>query len=734
MKSLYPLAWILAIACLVYSEVFDLGDLKQFDPKLTALPDGLHPNAIWINLADGTKEGGFNVVLGPDLKTKVDGVLQGCGTVDDKCYQDVVKVLQEEGTIQMDKHLDSRAILIAAATIADVVSTATRVVKTLSAFLVAFWAVLKAPAHEKGYYWPSIAASAGAKLPKGVPITMSAGGSAIATITQAPTPTGTGTPVAGAPVVTAVTTPGDGFESGDLAIILGKDLADRLQEVMARNKDCEAGAEFDRENPLAPVASRSIKAKRAGGTFGNVLCGAQAAILNAEQGGALGGFLLPGPDSIEFDFTNTSAKAAVDKLDEFAKTFHAAAPLPSSRSHALATLFIALGISSVIEDVPLGDRNRVKAVMVSPAGANPGVDCPKNLVCGIPENQDCGMKVAMLNGNGTESVCKDKGPHENCPCTGPPIPDVYMASPEKIKLLRQLRQLRRDRNKLNCPIVMTEIPAELFSSSKFSIHNHFCSKWVKEAPLKMTVNSTGANVLPEPQLKAVGFTKRTPPANPSSYADYRFDLEYKPNSKGGECNVDCNKAFEEMGSKCKGSSPGVYMYEKGTYPTGCGTFNYAIRKRRPDEPPSPDEVADLISYPRYCYQPDELPEIHGQPDGSFATGSGTLACSNHSNPELLIKKDDKSTFIQVTLRPPDRSVAYQTSIWWKPGCRIEKNGGPTEISAHNPLMNPNGGEPYACQTIVGENFRKCLSSMRGGIIQMGCLMYEFVLTDKRRVL
>ncbi|KAK4446419.1 hypothetical protein QBC34DRAFT_469822 [Podospora aff. communis PSN243] len=727
MKWLHPLAWA-AFAGLAYTEVLDLGDLKQFDPKLTALPDGIHPNAIWINPADG--QDGFNVVLGPDLKVKVDGVLQGCGAADNQCYQEVVKVLREEGTIQMDKRLDKRAVLIAAATIAEVLQTGIKVIEALGAVLLAFGALFGGSGSEKGHHWPGVVASAAGKLPQATPITVSAGGSAVATITKAPIPIATVAP--GAPVVTAVTTPGNGFENGDLVVVLGKDLAARLQEVMARNKDCQAGAEFDKQHPT-PAARR---AKRAGGTFGNVICGAQAAILNAETGGALGGFLLPGSGSIDFTFTNTEAIAAVEQIDELSKTFHVAAPLPSNRAHQLATLFVALGINSAIDDIPVGERNRIKASLVSTGGGSgggrPGENCPgKTLVCGILENQDCAMKIVQAaNSNATRSVCED-GPHKDCPCTGPALPIIHSASRGKINLIRTMRRIRDNRYKPQCNIVLSDIPSDLFSSSKMNIHNHFCESWVKDAPLKMTVDSRGANTLPEPHRKGV-VAKRTPPANPSSFGDFRFDLAFKPSKDGGDCMVsDCNKAFVDMARTCRSDSSGVYMYETGSYNVGCGSFTYDIRKRRPDEPRIGEEVADLIPYDRYCYKPEELPELKGDVHDGTVMSATMFICAGRALPEYFIQKDNKTTWGHSISR--FGNVPYQYNIWWKPGCKIEKNWGPTAISAMNPFMQKSGLEGNTCAKFLWENWKECTGNGgRGGNIQLGCLMYEFMASDVKR--
>lgn len=263
--------------------------------------------------------------------------------------------------------------------------------------------------------------------------------------------------------------------------------------------------------------------------------------------------------------------------------------------------------------------------------------------------------VAGTDGNATKAVCK-AGPYKDCDCTGPALAHIYIPTPSKVKLLRTLRELRggNSTSKPTCPIVMTDIPSNVFSSSQSNIHNHFCTRWLKNAAQMMTVDSMGENAHFEPHLKTV---KRTPPANPGSYADFRFDLAFEPSGNGANCRVDCNKAFEEMGASCRGSSPGVYMYEKGTYNVGCGKFLYAIRKAGPDEPRIRDEVADLIPYDRYCYKPEELPELKGDiHDGDVRYGTG-WACAGRALPEYAIRKDNKTSFAQTIQRYG--SVPYQ---------------------------------------------------------------------------
>ncbi|KAB5554874.1 hypothetical protein GE09DRAFT_1239220 [Coniochaeta sp. 2T2.1] len=187
------------------------GSWSSFSGEMDALPGGLQSDSIWITQVDG----GFNVVLGHDIRAKVDGVLEGCDKPNDQ-----------------------------------------------------------------------------------------SGGSAVATITQVPNPTIT---LEGSvtPIVTAVTAAVDGFDKGDLAVILDKGLADRLNEFMDRTKDCQAGSDFDQQHS-APAPAR----KRAGGgTYDQALCASQAVMGGVQAEGPWNDLLLLNPAGVHFQFAQAAGPA-----------------------------------------------------------------------------------------------------------------------------------------------------------------------------------------------------------------------------------------------------------------------------------------------------------------------------------------------------------------------------------------------------------------------------------------
>ena len=145
------------------------------------MPDGLDPGSIHILEAD---EESFSILLGQDVKAKVDGAVQSCKEMDDQCFKTINNILRD-AHVQMNQDLEPRWLLVAATA----VGNALRGVKTLAQVLGILALALFANGgkqiyNEEGSNLPALVASNAAKLPEGVPITISAAGSAIATVTQ----------------------------------------------------------------------------------------------------------------------------------------------------------------------------------------------------------------------------------------------------------------------------------------------------------------------------------------------------------------------------------------------------------------------------------------------------------------------------------------------------------------------------------------------------------------------
>lgn len=71
---------------------------KQNPPSLTG-------NSVWLS---GTEEhGGFDFGMSPDIKAKVQGVIEGCGKLDDKCYQQARAIIRS-ADLEVDHKLERR--------------------------------------------------------------------------------------------------------------------------------------------------------------------------------------------------------------------------------------------------------------------------------------------------------------------------------------------------------------------------------------------------------------------------------------------------------------------------------------------------------------------------------------------------------------------------------------------------------------------------------------------------
>lgn len=161
------------------------------------------------------------------------------------------------------------------------------------------------------------------------------------------------------------------------------------------------------------------------------------------------------------------------------------------------------------------------------------------------------------------------------------------------------------------------------------------------------------------------------------------------------------------------------MYESGTYNVGCGTFSYKISK----------PVTDLKEHDRFCYKPEDLPELKGDVQDREVMSGTVMPCASRALPQYIIKKDDKSTFVQnITTRG---KVPYQYNIWWKEGCTLADNG-PTAVFAADPLILGQDAGPTMCQDTLWKNWKECNNGGRGGNVQIGCLIYEFMASDVLR--
>lgn len=160
------------------------------------------------------------------------------------------------------------------------------------------------------------------------------------------------------PSVTPVSDPQDGLEKGDLIAILDGDLASRLDEVMHRDQECDDGRSFDR--------SDHSRRKRAGGSYGNAICAAEAVAGMAQAGGPFNDLLLLRTPHVTFEFAEAAgavARAATVAVG-FVRDYAPLLDISADVAEQLGNFLFALAVNTIVEGQSLGDRNRIKATNI----------------------------------------------------------------------------------------------------------------------------------------------------------------------------------------------------------------------------------------------------------------------------------------------------------------------------------------------------------------------------------
>ena len=170
----------------------------------------------------------------------------------------------------------------------------------------------------------------------------------------------------------------DGFEAGDLAVILDKDLARTLSDFMHRSKDCQAGSDFDKQHPMSTPARK----RAGGGTYGQALCASEAVISmgGVEAGASWNDLLCLNPAGVWFEWAAGPALDAAKQFADFVRAYAPLVELPGELTEQLANYIFALAVDTIVDNIfPLGESNPIKATMIT-TGANPsgtsGKWCP----------------------------------------------------------------------------------------------------------------------------------------------------------------------------------------------------------------------------------------------------------------------------------------------------------------------------------------------------------------------
>jgi hypothetical protein len=161
------------------------------------------------------------------------------------------------------------------------------------------------------------------------------------------------------PAVTAVTTPSDGYGSGDLVALLDKDLASRIDATMHRAINCQDGQAFDSQHPSSK--------KRAGATLGQAICAAEAVAAGAVPGGPFNDLLLLSPTNLPFGFADAAGATAqaAGVVADFVLAYAPMLTIGPELADQLSVYLFALAIDTIVQNIPLADQNRIQSSMVT---------------------------------------------------------------------------------------------------------------------------------------------------------------------------------------------------------------------------------------------------------------------------------------------------------------------------------------------------------------------------------
>ncbi|KAH7333207.1 hypothetical protein BKA65DRAFT_596796 [Rhexocercosporidium sp. MPI-PUGE-AT-0058] len=686
-------------------------------------PPALTGSTVWIS---GSDSDGYDVSLSADTRNKVRGVLDGCGEqVDDKCYQDVVRVL-ESSELQIDSQLDRRHF-------GHMLSKTFRGVSArvggIAAFFLHVSKVLLSQWHikhsdeefSKSLFLPHSKVSTVTVLATATTIVVSADGQAIVTITQVPeTATLQGSK---ATSVTAVTTAHGPFVTGDFAAVLDANLASRLDEIMHRMTDCADGRDFDSGKTLR---------RRAGPGYGAAICAVEGVAAMAQPGGAMGDLLLLNPGQVRFGFAAgagdiaRAAGVAVGFVQAYAPMLN----LPDDVAIQLGNFLFALAVDTLINNLPLAEENRIEATLLttetmatstptsttSTSSTSSGCPDPTStpLICGNDDKDNC--EVELPKEPGGDAKCKS-GEYQGCMCYTPQEVYINMASnEEQLTMLLTWNLLGHQTSEppqaaepvAKCDVkYRSGIPGNVFGGPTNNVYHNFCDKWVAGIELKMTVDALGNDRAPVGQLM---LRPRVPPQDPSNYMYYNIDLGFKPSVGGKKCVYECTQAFGQITSGCSNAGSKVQvMQTTGSIDVDCGVFEYSI---------TPPSTTPLVLQNRNCYGANDFgshKDIHESEVRKFSS----MACAGTAR--TPIRSDDPSSNRRFATFDNKQPIQYK--IYWKEGCVLEPPGG-EEIYPSNPLASKDAGSTY-CQGLLIDNFKKCNNGGVGGNIQAGCLVYDF---------
>ncbi|KAH7381918.1 hypothetical protein BKA64DRAFT_749377 [Cadophora sp. MPI-SDFR-AT-0126] len=719
-KPTLMLVWAGFVA-LTHQETMDFGNLDQYKGQIEP-PPSLTGSTVWLS---GSESDGYDVALSSDTRGKVEGVLDGCGgTLDDKCYQDVVEALQGS-ELQIDNQLDrrhfghmlSKTFRIGLPKVG-VVGGIVSFYYYVSELLLAMWQTRHSDEEfAKSLFLPHSQVSSVTLIATATTVVISAGGQLIATVT----PVIEKTTLIGSkePSVTAVSTAHGAFSTGDLSAILDSSLASRLDEVMHRMIECADDRAFEDGTSLR---------KRAGTGYGAAICAVEGAVAMAQRGGPLNDLLFLNPNRVRFAFAAAAGDIAraADIAVGFVLAYAPMLDLPDDVAIQLGNFLFALAVDTLVENLPLGEENRIKAsvltvetmptsTMTSTTSTSSGCPDPTStpLVCGQDDKDNC--EIEMPKAPGQEAKCRS-GEYKGCMCYTPPEVFINMASREEQQAILLTWSLpeyvppEAITPTAQCDVKnRVALPGSVFGGPSNNVYHKFCEQWAA-APAteqRLTVDANGNSKVPQGQLR---LRPRVPPQSPKDFMSYSIELQFKPTSGNKKCLQDCSQAFGQITNGCStAATDQQVMTTTGSINVECGVFDYKIL--------APPTTA-LALQDRQCFPSDAFGS-HGDIHEGSVRNLAAIACAGTG--KKFIKRDDPSTTVKFAAF--DKKQPVQFKIYWKEGCLLDPPGG-VEMLPSNPLALKDP-EKYTCQNLLGDNYKKCINGGVGGTIQAGCLVYEF---------
>lgn len=147
-------------------------------------PQDLLNTGLWLAHSDDGED--FEVFFGEGVTDKLLETLQACEEVDNRCYQSVYRTL-DAGHIQTPRALQNRQWQVLIVDLGASFTTAAQIITGLSALAVAMWANRADDGFTNpGFALPQSQAESIGDISPGATVTLSAEGTAVATITQVP--------------------------------------------------------------------------------------------------------------------------------------------------------------------------------------------------------------------------------------------------------------------------------------------------------------------------------------------------------------------------------------------------------------------------------------------------------------------------------------------------------------------------------------------------------------------